>query len=69
MSRGESLFIAITVWLSLYAIYDIIVNAIDNEKLNKAVYKESEFMYRFIQIIVLFPIGYFIINNLLKLFN
>ena len=69
MSRGESLFIAITVWLSLYAIYDIIVNAIDNEKLNKAVHKESEFMYRFIQIIVLFPIGYFIINNLLKLFN
>ena len=69
MSRGESLFIAITVWLSLYAIYDIIVNAIDNEKLNKAVHKESDFMYRLTQFIVLFPIGYFIINNLLKLFN
>ena len=39
MSTGESLFIAITVWLSLYTIYDIIVTAIDNEKLNEAVHK------------------------------
>ena len=61
MSTGESLFIAITVWLSLDAIYDIIVNAIDNEKLNKAVHKESDFMYRLTQLIVLFPLGYFIL--------
>ena len=66
MIKGETLFIAITVWLSLYTIYDIIVNAIDNEKLNKAVHKESDFMYRLTQLIVLFPLGYFI---LLKLFG
>ena len=32
MINGETLFIAITVWLSLFAIYDIIVIAIDSEK-------------------------------------
>lgn len=69
MSKFETLFITMTVWLSLFAIYDIIVTALDNENLNKAVHKESEFMYRLIQIIVLFPIGYFILNNVLKLFN
>ena len=45
MINGETLFIAITVWLSLFAIYDVIVTAIDSEKLNKAVHKESDFMY------------------------
>ena len=69
MSKFEILFITMTVWLSLFAIYDIIVVAINNENLNKAVYKESEFMYRLIQIIVLFPLGYFIIYNLLKLYS
>ena len=69
MSKFETLFITMTVWLSLFAIYDIVVTALDNEKLNKAVHKESEFMYRFIQIIVLFPLGYFIIYNLLKLYS
>lgn len=69
MSKFETLFITMTVWLSLFAIYDIVVTALDNENLNKAVHKESEFMYRFIQIIVLFPLGYFIIYNLLKLYS
>ena len=69
MSKFEILFITMTVWLSLFAIYDIIVVAINNENLNKAVHKESEFMYRLIQIIVLFPLGYFIIYNLLKLYS
>ena len=69
MSKFETLFITMTVWLSLFAIYDIIVTALDNENLNKAVHKESEFMYRLIQIIVLFPLGYFIIYNLLKLYS
>ena len=48
MSKFETLFITMTVWLSLFAIYDIVVTALDNENLNKAVHKESEFMYRFI---------------------
>ena len=61
MISGETLFIAITVWLSLFAIYDIIVIAIDSEKLNKAVHKENDFMYRLTQLIVLFPLGYFIL--------
>ena len=61
MIKGETLFIAITVWLSLFAIYDIIVIAIDSERLNKAVHKESDFMYRLTQLIVLFPLGYFIL--------
>ena len=69
MSKFEILFITMTVWLSLFAIYDIIVVAINNENLNKAVHKESEFMYRLIQIIVLFPLGYFIIYNLIKLYS
>ena len=69
MSKFETLFITMTVWLSLFAIYDIVVTALDNENLNKAVHKESEFMYRLIQIIVLFPLGYFIIYNLLKLYS
>ena len=69
MIKGEILFITMTVWLSLFAIYDIIVVAINNENLNKAVHKESDFMYRLTQFIVLFPLGYFIINNILKLFN
>ena len=69
MSKFETLFINITVCLSLFAIYDIVVTALDNENLNKAVHKESEFMYRLIQIIVLFPLGYFIIYNLLKLYS
>ena len=69
MSKFEILFITMTVWLSLFAIYDIIVVAINNENLNKAVHKESEFIYRLIQIIVLFPLGYFIIYNLLKLYS
>ena len=61
MINGETLFIAITVWLSLFAIYDIIVIAIDSEKLNKAAHKENDFMYRLTQLIVLFPLGYFIL--------
>ena len=69
MSKFETLFITMTVWLSLFAIYDIVVTALDNENLNKAVHKESEFMYRLIQIIVLFPLGYYIIYNLLKLYS
>ena len=69
MNKFEILFITMTVWLSLFAIYDIIVVAINNENLNKAVHKESDFMYRLTQFIVLFPLGYFIINNILKLFN
>ena len=69
MSKFEILFITMTVWLSLFAIYDIIVVAINNENLNKAVHKESEFIYRLIQIIVLFPLGYFIIYNILKLYS
>ena len=69
MSKFETLFITMTVWLSLFAIYDIVVTALDNENLNKAVHKESEFMYRLIQIIVLFPLVYFIIYNLLKLYS
>ena len=64
MINGETLFIAITVWLSLFAIYDIIVIAIDSERLNKALYKENDFMYRLIQLIVLFPLGYFILRKL-----
>lgn len=69
MSKFEILFITMTVWLSLFAIYDIVVTAIDNENLNKAVHKENEFMYRLIQIITLFPLGYFIIYKLLKLYS
>ncbi len=69
MSKFEILFITMTVWLSLFAIYDIIVVAINNENLNKAVHKENEFMYRLIQIIALFPLGYFIIYKLLKLYS
>lgn len=69
MSKFETLFITMTVWLSLFAIYDIVVTSLDNENLNKAVHKENEFMYRLIQIIVLFPLGYFIIYNLLKLYS
>ena len=69
MNKFEILFITMTVCLSLFVIYDIIVVAINNENLNKAVHKESEFMYRLIQIIVLFPLGYYIIYNLLKLYS
>ena len=69
MNKFEILFITMTVCLSLFVIYDIVVTAIDNENLNKAVHKESEFMYRLIQIIVLFPLGYYIIYNLLKLYS
>ena len=69
MNKFEILFITMTVWLSLSAIYDIVVTALDNENLNKAVHKKSEFMYRLIQIIVLFPVGYFIIYNILKIYS
>ena len=64
MSKFETLFITMTVWLSLFAIYDVIVIAIDSERLNKAVHKENDFMYRLIQLIVLFPLGCFILRNL-----
>lgn len=69
MNKIEILFMSMSVWLSLFTIYDIIVTTIDNEKLNKAVRKDNEVMYRITQFIVLFPIGYFILNNVLKLFN
>ena len=69
MNKFEILFISMSVWLSLFTIYDIIVTAIDNEKLNTAVRPDNAFMYRITQFIVLFPIVYFILNNVLKLFN
>ena len=69
MNKFEILFISMSVWLSLFTMYAIIVTAIDNEKLNTAVRADNAFMYRITQFIVLFPIGYFILNNVLKLFN